>query len=417
MNEEGLKIVVAHPYKQHSFELAEALRRKGILHKYITTVYYKKANLTWILTMGLKGTTKGKALSRSDKRIDSFAKQYCEIWGLIKLLVLRKPKLMKYYNFIKYHSSDVFARKVARYCCKNHVDAVVVYDDTSPLCAEIIKKKDPNIKVIIDMSAPSLPYLSAIYRSDMELAPDFAEILAGERKNALNEKLLERSRREINSADYYLVASNFSVESITTLGKSKESVFVCPYGVDAQLFQPGSQRNGEVLKAVYVGGTKEFKGISYLLKAFEQLKDSLIELTIVGANTLPESMLEKYSYINFTGVIMHEEVAKVLQHSDFMIFPSIGDGFGLSVTEALASGCPVICSLNAGAVDLIEDGYNGFKISAQDVGAIVDKVRYFINNRESLKNMQINARESVKDLTWDKYYERVGCVFDTIFNE
>lgn len=414
MNIKKYKVVVAHPYKQHSFEMAEALRKKEILFKYITTVYYKKYNFTWVLGQLCSGSMKQKILSRQDKRIDSFVKQYCEILGLLKLLTLKIKSLNKYYIGLKYKSSDIFSGKVAEYCMKNNVDAVVLYDDTSPKCSEMIKKKKSEIKVILDMSAPGLPFLSDIYEKDMIISPQYAEQLRNERKNALDPKLIKRSKREIEAADYFIVASNFSAKSILKCGKKKENIYICPYGVDSQLFKPGQDRNHEVLNAVYIGGTKQFKGISYLLEAFEILKEKPVKLTIVGINTFNEDTCAKYKNIEFTGIVMPEKVAEILKKSDFMIFPSIGDGFGLSVTEALSAGCPVICSTNTGAVDLIENGFNGFQIPPHDADSIVKYVNYFLDNRSILRIMQENARDSVKEYTWDRYYKLVGAAIESI---
>ena len=50
------RIIVAHPEKQHSYRLVEAISDMGMLDEYITTVYYKKRNITrWI-----DGITKGR---------------------------------------------------------------------------------------------------------------------------------------------------------------------------------------------------------------------------------------------------------------------------------------------------------------------------------------------------------------------
>ena len=402
----NIKVVVAHPYKQHSFELAEGLRRHGLLYKYITTVYYKKYNLTWFISHFLKGTSKMKAYSRYDKRIDTYVIQYCEGEGLIKLLTMKIPSLTKYYEKVKYYSSDRFSIRVANFCLKNNVDVVIVYDDTSPLCSEIIKEKNPNIKVIMDMSAPALPYLSEIYRKDMMISPDYAYKLNEEVKKALDPQKIERSYREINSVDYFFAASEFTKKSLIECGIKEDSIKICRYGIDSIKFQPVRKENQGLLHAIYIGGTKQFKGISYLIDAFRNLSEYPVDLTVVGYNNLKEK--DKLSNIKFTGVIMHDQVAEILKKCDFAIFPSLGDGFGFAVTEALSSGCPVICSKNAGASDLIKDYENGFIIDAQDKDAIVEKVKYFIDNRNELDKMKMIARQSVSELTWEKYYDETS---------
>lgn len=412
----NFKVVVAHPYKQHSFELAEGLRRKGVLYKYITTVYYKKYNLTYLITRLLNGQSKNKAKNRCQEDLDPYVMQYCELPGLIKLFVMRVPFIKKLYNTIKYKSSDFFARKTAKYCIDNHIDAVIVYDDTSPLFGKIIKQSQSKTKVILDMSSAALPYLAKIYRKDMIISPDYADKLYRERKNALDNKLLQRAKKEIEYADYYLVASNFTKSSLMNCGVNKDRIYVCPYGVDSSLFKPGDNRNRDILHAVYIGGTKQFKGISYLIEAFFRLNNKPVDLTIIGINDLPEDLTNQLHNVYFTGVIMPEEVSNFLLKSDFAIFPSLGDGFGFAVTESLSAGCPVICTHNTGASDLIEDGINGFIIKPHSYEAIIEKVVFMLDNRIELKKMQINARKSVTDLTWDRYYDTVGDAVLSILN-
>lgn len=400
------RVVVAHPYKQHSFEMAEGLRRKNLLYKYITTVYYKRFNLTGICSLFLKGQSKEKALGRQDDRIDSYVIQFCEGEGLLKLLSMKTPFLNKYYERIKYHSSDRFAKKVAKYCIHNNVDAVVIYDDTSPICAETLQKMAPNIKVIMDMSAPAIPYLSSIYEDDMRKNPAYASKLRSEVKKALDAKMIKRAQREIDAADYFIAASEFTKLSLIESGVEESRISICRYGINQDLFSPGENRDSERLRAVYIGGTKQYKGISYLLEAFSQLKDYPIELIVVGVNDLYDN--ESVPNVVFTGVIMHHEVAEILKTCDFSIFPSLGDGFGFAVSEALSAGCPVICSKNAGASDLIKDNVNGFIVNAQNSQEIVEKVLYFYNNRNALNRMRNNAIKSVKQLTWENYYCEVS---------
>lgn len=413
------KVIVAHPYKQHSFELAEGLRRKGYLYKYITTVYYKKYNLTFWISKLLKGTLKEKAESRQDKRINNYVIQKSELLGLIKLLIMRFKCLKKYYNKFKYYSSDIFAKKVAKYVLKRDIDAIVVYDDTSYIIGKKLKEHNSKTKIIMDMSAPSLLYLTEIYKKDMQKQKAYAEQLKKERINALDNNLLMRAKNEINYADYFIVASEFSKKSLVYSGVDKNKIFICRYGVDISKFKPSKRNNNNSskLNAIFIGGTKEYKGISYLLDAFKILKNENINLTIVGEISISEELSRQYKNIKFVGQVMHSEIATLLQESDFMIFPSLGDGFGLSVTEALACGCPVICSENAGASDLIIDYKNGFVIKSQDSQEIVDKIMFFINNRDILEKMRKCARDTVIQYSWEEYYKAVGKVLHHILDE
>ena len=193
-----MKVLVAHPAQQHSYRLATALKKVGMLDKYATTVYYKPGSLTALVAKLLKGKFKTKAEERHCEALSNDEViQFCEGEGLIKLVALNTPYFKGKYNQIKYHTADRFARKVARYAIRHKVDAVVTYDDSSPILFEILKDKAPNILRIMDMSSANLLYLREIYEDDTKKAPAFAERMKRERAICWDPEILNRAKREI----------------------------------------------------------------------------------------------------------------------------------------------------------------------------------------------------------------------------
>ena len=91
-----------------------------------------------------------------------------------------------------------------------------------------------------------------------------------------------------------------------------------------------------------------------------------------------------------------------------MVFPSLGEGFSLSMVEAMACGLPVISSTNTGANDFIENSKNGFIVPIQDTDALVDKMQWFIKHHEEIPRMGKNAIKTASKLTWNNYHEKVG---------
>ena len=193
-----MKVIVAHPAQQHSYRLATALKRAGMLDKYATTVYYKPHSLTALVAKLLKGKLKTKAEERHCEELSNHdVIQFCEGEGLLKLLSLNTKYFNKHYDRIKYHTADRFAKRVARYAIKHRVDAVVTYDDSSPLLFEYLQKKAPWIMRIMDMSAANILYMRDIYERDMEMAPAFAARLRRERAVCWNPVNIDRAEREI----------------------------------------------------------------------------------------------------------------------------------------------------------------------------------------------------------------------------
>lgn len=408
-----MKVLVCHPAQQHSYRLATALKRDNMLDAYCTTVYYKPSSFTALVAKILKGKFRVKARNRRCEALeDCEVVQFCEIQGLLKLLALNVPKLWPVYYLLKYGTADRFARKVAKFAIKHDVDAVVTYDDSSPLLFEILKEKAPHIKRILDVSAANLLYMRRIYDIDTVKMPQFADRLHTEYAKAWNEQILDRALREIQGAQYFLAPSEFVEKSLKYSGVKDEQMLLCPYGVDVSEFsckkyEPKKQT--DPLQFIYVGGVKELKGISYLLEAFLRIPSDKAHLTVVGQFNSEDADIQSYlNQINFTGSVLHSDIPNLLKEADVFIFPSLGDSFALSALEAAACGLPLIVSTNTGMKDLMEEGREGYIIPIQDIDAIVEKITWFCEHREQLEPMGKAARKMALRFTWDRYYTGVS---------
>ena len=415
-----MKVIVAHPAQQHSYRLATALKNANMLEKYATTVYYKKESLTALCAHLLRGKFRVKAESRHcDNLDDNDVIQFCELEGLIKLVALNTNFLKRHYYQIKYHTADRFARKVARYAIKHHVDAVITYDDSSPLLFEILEREAPHILRMMDMSSANLLYLKNIYEHDMELAPSFAERMRRERSICWNQDILDRAEREIKATQKFLVPSEFVSRSLAYSGVKSEQLLRCPYGVDIAQFSPKEYKDdlyikNRAIRFIYVGGVKELKGISYLLEAFRDIPTNDAVLTVVGQYCPDDKDIQEYKdKVEFTGTVLHNEIPDLLRQADVFIFPSLGDSYALSVMEAAACGLPVIISENTGVMDEIQDGVNGFVVPVQSVTSLKSRIEYFINHPEKIESMGREARKMAEQNTWSKYYD---CTAEIIKN-
>ena len=411
---DSMKILVAHPAQQHSYRLAAALKNAGILCKYATTVYYKRGSFTAMAAKGLKGQFRTKAENRRSPDLDDRqVVQFCEIEGLLKLLALNTRLLKRQYRTIKYSTADRFARMAAKYAVRNRMDAVITYDDTSPILFEMLAEKAPHTVRIMDMSAANILYMRGIYEKDIVLSPAFAERLRKERKICWDPFTLKRIRRELKAAQYFLAPSEFVGRSLEYSGIQRDQIYYCPYGVDTKEFSakkyedilPGSRP----LEFIYVGGVKELKGISYLLDAFSRISVDEGFLTVVGKYDPEDADTSPYSKtVHFTGTVLHSEVPDLLRKADVFILPSLGEGMALSAIEAASCGLPLILSENSGLKEMIEEGVNGFTVPIQSVEALVEKIRFFIDRPDRIRPMGENARKMAEQYTWERYSRTVA---------
>lgn len=407
------KVIVAHPGKQHSFRLASALKKNGMLCKYVTTVYDKKNSfLMRVLKKFLdKGNLKRANSRKNPDLIDDDIIQFCEFSGFIEIILARYDKSKRLYN--KWHSftSDRFGKKVAALAMKEKVDAVIMYDTNALCCFEKLKKEAPGIKRIMDSSAANRLFMKTVYEKDMETCPIFSEKLKSEVNYLWNKKSMDRCVREIENTEYILAPSEFVKKSFLFSNIEEQKIKICPYGSN---FEPISRIvendcSKRPLEAVYVGNVTEMKGIYYLLEALRSISNDLVHLTVIGAYDNSAHIFDKYiGQVTFTGRIQHDEVKNMLCASDVFVFASLGEGLSLSVLEALACGLPCIVTEHSGANDAIEDYKNGFVIPIQNIKAIQDSLLWFVNNRERIPEMKQRAIETAGKYTWETYEERVS---------
>ena len=405
-----MKVIVAHPERQHSFFTATALEQEGMLFKYITTVYNKQGSLTNLFGKLLKGNDKKKADSRYCSNIpDEKVMQCLEISALISLILIRLPHCKPLYRKWRRFVNHRFAKKVASYAIENNVDAVISYDFCSDELFDILKKEAPHIIRVLDVSISNRAFMKTNYEKDMERTGD--DRIKAEQIDLWDEAVIDSVVREIHSADYFLVPSQIVKKSLEFSGADPEKIKIIPYGVDTSKFEFVRKKTvNKPLHLIYVGQISFRKGLHHLLKVVSQYSPDQIKLTVAGAYTADSVFVKEYGNkenIEFAGFVTRDVLAKKYQESDAFIFPTLGEGYGLVVLEALSCGVPVISSDLAGGNDAITEGYNGYVFEAGNDEEMIKKIGQLAALGTDIEKMSENARESALGHTWEKYYSDV----------
>jgi len=93
--------------------------------------------------------------------------------------------------------------------------------------------------------------------------------------------------------------------------------------------------------------------------------------------------------------------------SDIFVFPSFFEGYGLVITEAMASGLPVLCSDATVGPDILDESC-GQVFKSGDMEALIEGLRWFSENRGRLLGMGESARKRVEELGWEQYRKQVA---------
>ena len=172
----------------------------------------------------------------------------------------------------------------------------------------------------------------------------------------------------------------------------------------------------EKFDVAYLGVFGPDKGLVYLIQAWSMLNynDSKLILAGRGTEQLEPMIRGLVNQGEFCLLGFVENRSEVFNAASVMIQPSVCEGFGIPVVEAMAHGRPVIATEGAGASELIDNGINGFVVPIRDPRAIADKIDYLKRNPNKVKEMGKNARRKSKDYTWDKIRRKYIEIFSSL---
>src|SRR5262249_15146029 len=100
------------------------------------------------------------------------------------------------------------------------------------------------------------------------------------------------------------------------------------------------------------------------------------------------------------------------QSADVLVFPTLSDGFGMVLTEAMAHGLPVITTDQAGAADLVTPD-NGLVVAAADPRALADALEWCLHHRERLYAIRCHALETSRRRQWSDFRRDLIAALDT----
>jgi len=214
----------------------------------------------------------------------------------------------------------------------------------------------------------------------------------------------KRMLDEYDEADIILVPSRLIEDSFKAEGLGRKTQRI-PLGVDLDKFKQISQPKHS-FRALFVASNFDRKGGVHLVKAWETARAISKNvrtgiLWIVG--DVPPGDLGKG--ISAVGNLAEQEYVQTLQQCDVLVLPSLEDGFGLVVLEAMAVGKPVIISENVGAKDVVGESRDGYIVPVGDANKLARAIVSLADLPERRIEMGQQAHRSASRMTWQKYKE------------
>lgn len=400
-----MKIIVSHPtLNANSKNLIIGLLKNKLLYKLFTSI----AIFPGELLFKLGNNPRLKDLKR--RSLDRTWQPYTQSKSFFEFGRLLSSKLKLQY-FVKhekglfcidkvYHEHDKWvANNLAKAKMKG-LSGVYAYEDGA--LNTFMKAKELELQCIYDLPIGYWKSARVLMQDEFDFNPEWSSTLTG--FNDSPEKLAKKDQ-ELALADVVFVASSFTKKTLEEYSGNLPEIKVVPYG-----FPEVKQRKeyqslvNRKLKVLFIGGLSQRKGLSYLFSAVEEMQNE-VELTIVGHKAVANCdalnlALEKHEWIPS---LSHDQVLVCMREHDVFVFPSLFEGFGLVITEAMSQGVPVITTDRTAGPDLITDGIDGWIVPSGSSVAIKEVFIKILESPELLEKIGLAAQNKALTRPWSVY--------------
>ena len=230
----------------------------------------------------------------------------------------------------------------------------------------------------------------------------------------------------LKHAEILLCSSQATLDDCLEFGFSADRLCHVPLGVNAPVVAPNPAQvlsrlglSGEYL--LFVGTLEPRKNLSRLVAALETLGDSVPQLVVVGAagwgDVQVESMTDNKSKtstqksprVKFLGFVESGDLGVVYSNAEAFCYPSLMEGFGLPILEAMSCGVPVVTSRGSSTQEVA--GNAAMLVDPLDLSSIADGVVNALSQRNTLVEL---GYKRAAEMTWHQSALRTASIYDQV---
>lgn len=405
-----MKILMSHPTGNANVRMAAiACHKAGILSNFYTSMATFKG------TLQDKLSKFGPLAELNRRRFDDQLKPVTRTWPWQEIGRILSAKA-GFKSLVK-HEVGVFSvhavymgldRKIASVMkveAAHGLNAVYAYEDGALDTFRQAKQYD--VECIYDLPIGYWRAARALLKAEQERWPEWADTITAFLDS---DEKLARKEEELQLADRIFVASSFTAKTLEYFPGELAPIEVIPYGfppvIENRVYEALDKRP---LKVLYVGGLSQRKGLADLFAAVKNIGDR-VALTVVGQKgNAPCAALDlALTEHNWIPSLPHDQVLKLMTAHDVLVFPSLFEGFGLVITEAMSQGTPVITTDRTAGADLITHGVDGWIVEAGSTAALQESIEKLLAHPETVAEAGKKAMETARLRPWEKYGQELS---------
>jgi glycosyltransferase involved in cell wall biosynthesis len=384
------KVVVGHAGARDYYQVSRALFEAGHLSKLVTDFYIPDSINRFLKT-------------RRELSNVPYSKIKTSRIALFEYLKTKSPFFFK----------QILAGKKDSAISNSSLSQVIDTDDSLLLYSyyayeafENLTKKGLKNKKILFQLHPHPESIRKLLLEEAERLPYTAKSIKSEYEFLIPEKTYHNLKNEFLYSDYCFVASSFTKKTLIENGADTNKIKVIPYGVNFERFpQKKIYSSEDTLKVIFVGSMVQRKGLADLLQALRTLNTRQIKLQLIGRKTIDEDIRKAFSDVEFSVStdLPHSKLIEELHRSDVFVLPSIAEGFGHAILEAMAIGLPVITTNNTVGEDVIVNGKNGFIVPTGSSESIAFTLEKLLLDKKLRRDIGKAAYLSASNYTWERF--------------
>ncbi|SIS42718.1 Glycosyl transferases group 1 [Zobellia uliginosa] len=289
---------------------------------------------------------------------------------------------------------------------RNGATAIYAYEDGAYHSFQ--KAKTLGLKCFYDQPIGYWRAAQRMYQEEKEKWPEWVETIPS--INNSEERLMNKDK-ELELADCVFAASTFTANTLKEFPGKINKIEVVPFGFP-KVFEHkkfNSIKKNQKLRLLFVGGLSQRKGIANLFTAVNKFSDN-VSLTVVGRkwNNKCEPLNEQLAKHNYIPSLPFPKILELMRDHDVFVFPSLFEGFGLVITEAMSQGLPVITTSNTAGGDLIKHGKNGWLVEAGNTENLEALIEDLVLNPSQIVPVAQEAMETARKRQWSVYSDEVN---------
>jgi len=408
---ETQKFTVSHAGKQHAYHLANALFQMEKLQGFYTSSYVEQA---WLQKLIISSGNQFFTRRFKEGLAAPFVHSHWQFE--FKELIMRKlqGKSLAVQNQVYQRDVDfdlMISKKLPS------VKSSHFWGFQGSCNASLENAKEAGKVAICELATAHVVQARKILSEEARLKPEWADSIDNLYFPSTYEKRLEE---EPHKADIVVAASQFTKWTLIESGIASEKIRVLPLGFEADKIpfqEPKPGFSKRPLKLLFSGTATQRKGISYLIDAMQMIgKTPDIELHVVGGNQgSGKAFWQNKEWFHYHPAVSQYEMFRLYQEFDALILPTVFEGFGLVIVEAMAAGLPVITTSHSMGPDVVDFGKNGWLIPIRDSFAIRDSIlKLRCLDDDQYMEMRQNARNSALDFTWERYSKKLSDLTPTL---